>query len=258
MSYQNTARDNYILAEVQTATPQKLQLMLVEAAIKNVHRTKKSFAEQKIDTGLETLMKAQDIISAILSNLDKEGNPSIARQLASIYLFIFRRLAEAGMTYKQENLDDALRVLNSERETWKQVCEKFGSTVGQGNTGKTVSPQVGNSAEFISKTSTAQTTTAPINSAEGSVPKSHILVSPSATAAVNIAAPNTAAIPKSSGAFSRPGGFVSGLSTAGSGAAAGTSAVKSGIQISTSLAAPKVPVSAATSAKPRTGNSWEV
>jgi flagellar protein FliS len=253
MSYQNTARDNYILAEVQTATPQKLQLILVEAAIKNVHRTKKAWSEKKIDAGLEFLMKAQDIIAAILSSLDKEGNPSIARQLASIYLFIFRRLAEAGMTYKEENLDDALRVLNSERETWRQVCEKFGSTVGQGNTGQTVSKSANGSVEFISKTNAAQT-----SPAEVTAQKSQILVSPSAAVAVNTAAP------KSSGAFSRPGGFTAGIGTAGLGSSAtGTLEKKSGIQVSSSLATPKKavvnnPSGSKPAAKPQTGNSWEV
>ncbi|MCL2742709.1 MAG: flagellar export chaperone FliS [Planctomycetaceae bacterium] len=231
MAYQNTARDNYILAEVQTATPQKLQLMLVEAAIKNVHRTKKAWSEDKIDVGLESLMKAQDIIAAILSSLDKEGNPEIARQLASIYLFIFRRLAEAGMTYKQENLDDALRVLNSEKETWKQVCEKFGASVGQGNTGQAVSKTASGSVEFISKTNGEVS--------KDNIGKTQILVSPSAA----VVPP-----PKGSGAFSKPGGFASGGN--------GTTETKAGIQISTSLASPKKPETAPP--KPNTGNSWEV
>ncbi|GHT30244.1 hypothetical protein FACS18942_11170 [Planctomycetales bacterium] len=170
--------------------------------------------------------------------------------MASIYLFIFRRLAEAGMTYKEENLDDALRVLNSERETWKQVCEKFGSTVGQGNTGQTVSKSANSSVEFISKTQTS--------SAESTAQKSQILVSPSASVAVNITPP------KGSGTFSRPGGFAAGIGTAGLNAsAAGTLEKKPGIQVSSSLAMPKKTVvnnsaDGKPAAKPQTGNSWEV
>lgn len=129
----NTARNNYLQAEVSTATPQKLQLLLVEAAIKNIHRTKQAWKESRYDVGVESLTIAQDIISEILCSLDVEGNPTIAKQLASIYLFIFRRLAEGGMWHDEAKLDDALRVLNSERETWRQVCDKFGSTTTQTN-----------------------------------------------------------------------------------------------------------------------------
>jgi flagellar protein FliS len=126
---QNLAKQNYLQAEVQTATPQKLQLMLVEAAIKNIHRTKKSWDEEKFEAGFDSLSLAQDIVAEILSSLDKDGNPELAGKIASIYVFIFRCIAEAGMTHDQQKLDDALRVLNSERETWKQVCEKFGSAI---------------------------------------------------------------------------------------------------------------------------------
>ena len=125
-----TARKNYLQAEVQTATPQKLRLMLIEAAIKNIHRTKKAWEDEKYEAGFESLSLAQDIVAELLSSLDKESNPELAGKIASIYVFIFRCLSEGGMAHDQTKMDDALRVLNSERETWKQVCEKFGSSAG--------------------------------------------------------------------------------------------------------------------------------
>jgi len=126
---QSLARQNYLQAEVHTATPQKLQLMLVEAAIKNVHRTKKAWEEERFEAAFDSLTLAQDIVAEILSSLDKESNPELAGKLASIYVFIFRCLTEGGMTHDPQKLDDALRILNSERETWRQVCEKFGASV---------------------------------------------------------------------------------------------------------------------------------
>jgi len=124
-----TARQNYLQAEVQTATPQKLQLMLIEAAIKNVHRTKKAWEEERFEAAFDSLSLAQDIVAEILSSVDKDGSPELAGKIASIYVFIFRCLSEGGMTHDSQKLDDALRVLNSERETWRQVCEKFGTSV---------------------------------------------------------------------------------------------------------------------------------
>ncbi|MDR2642397.1 MAG: flagellar export chaperone FliS [Planctomycetaceae bacterium] len=152
----NTARNNYLQAEVATATPQKLQLLLVEAAIKNIHRTKQAWQESRYDVGVETLTIAQDIISEILCSLDMEGNPAIAKQLASIYLFIFRRLAEGGMWHDETKLDDALRVLNSERETWRQVCDKFGSTTTQTNNSiDNNNSNKSDAAEFVPSSSTS-------------------------------------------------------------------------------------------------------
>ncbi len=126
-----SAQQKYLQAEVHTATPQKLQLMLVEAAIKNIHRTKLSWQQQRYDDGVETLSRAQDIIAEVLCSLDVKSNEQIAKQLGSIYLFIFRSLAEGGMRHDEQKLDDALRVLNAERETWRLVCEKFGAGTDQ-------------------------------------------------------------------------------------------------------------------------------
>lgn len=149
------ARQNYLQAEVQTATPQKLQLMLIEAVIKNVHRTKKAWVEERFEAAFESLALAQDIIAEILSSLNKEGNPDLAGKLASIYMFIFRCLTEGGMTHDQQKLDDALRVLNSERETWRQVCEKFGSQILNENTSAGTASSVGSSTRLDLSTDSA-------------------------------------------------------------------------------------------------------
>ncbi len=131
MQQHQSAQQKYLQAEVHTATPQKLQLMLVEAAIKNIHRTKLSWQQQRYDDGVETLSRSQDIIAEILCSLDVKSNEQIAKSLGAIYLFVFRCLAEGGMKHDEQKLDDALRVLNAERETWRQVCEKFGSSTDQ-------------------------------------------------------------------------------------------------------------------------------
>ncbi len=126
---QTSARSNYLETEVYTATPQKLQLMLVEAAIRNVNKAKRFWEEEEVDAAFEAMVRAQDIIAEILSSLDLEGVPEIAKRLASVYIFIFRQLAEANMLRDVSKADEALKVLETERANWKVVCEKFGSTL---------------------------------------------------------------------------------------------------------------------------------
>ena len=149
------ARHNYLQAEVQTATPQKLQLMLIEAAIKNIHRTKKAWEDERFEAAFDSLSLAQDIVAEILSSLDKEGNPELAGKLASIYVFIFKCLTEGGLAHDPQKLDDALRVLNSERETWRQVCDKFGSQIIHDPSGVGTSSGVGSSARLDLSTDSA-------------------------------------------------------------------------------------------------------
>jgi flagellar protein FliS len=126
---QTSARNNYLETEVYTATPQKLQLMLVEAAIRNVYKAKRLWEEEEVDGAFEAMVRSQDIVAEILSSLDLDGTPEIAKRLASIYIFIFRQLAEANMLRDVAKADEALKVLETERKNWKMVCEKFGSTL---------------------------------------------------------------------------------------------------------------------------------
>ncbi|MCL2346665.1 MAG: flagellar export chaperone FliS [Planctomycetaceae bacterium] len=128
MPSQQTAQQTYIVREALTATPQKLQLMLIEAAIKNIHRTKMHWENNAAEEAFTALTRVQDIITEILCSLDMEGSPDIAKSIASIYVFIFRKIAMAKGPNDIALLDDALKVLMAERESWREICEKFGST----------------------------------------------------------------------------------------------------------------------------------
>jgi len=119
-----SARENYLETEVLTATPQKLQLMLIDAAIRSAERARQQWKEGADDHACESLIRAQEIVSEILGGLNQEEAPELSRKLASVYLFIFRSLMEANYRHDKQKLDDALRVLHVERETWRQVCEK--------------------------------------------------------------------------------------------------------------------------------------
>lgn len=124
---EGSARDQYLVAEVMTATPQKLQLMLVEAAIRFAGRARQLWSERKDEEATDALIRAQDIIGQMLASLDRESALPVVRKVAAVYLFVFRCLMEANCQRDERKLDDALKVLEEERETWRQVCEKFGS-----------------------------------------------------------------------------------------------------------------------------------
>ena len=129
MPPQQTAHQTYLTHEALTATPQKLQLMLIEAAIKNIHRTKMHWENNAVEAAFMSLTRVQDIITEILCSLDMEGAPDLAKSIASIYVFIFRKIAMTKGPNDIALLDDALKVLMAERESWREICEKFGSTV---------------------------------------------------------------------------------------------------------------------------------
>jgi len=124
---ESSARESYLTTEVMTATPQKLRLMLIETAIRSIERARQKWQAEEDDEACELLIHAQQVISELLASLNREAAPDLVKKAASIYLFIFRSLMEANYHRSEEKLDDALRVLEVERETWRQVCEQLGS-----------------------------------------------------------------------------------------------------------------------------------
>lgn len=124
----HATRDHYLVTEVMTATPQKLQLMLIEAALRFGHQALAMWQEGRDDDALESLIRCQQIVTELLCGLNPELNPELVRRVAGVYLFIFRGLTAAQLERDTKRLADALAILEVERETWREVCEKLGST----------------------------------------------------------------------------------------------------------------------------------
>lgn len=122
------ARKNYLEAEVLTATPQKLQLMLIETAMRYITLTKERWRSDDDEQAVESLIRAQRIVTEMLGSLNKDIDPELTKNVATIYLFVFRSLTEAYNSRNEQKLDDALAVLEIERDTWRQVCRQLGGT----------------------------------------------------------------------------------------------------------------------------------
>lgn len=119
-----SARESYLATQVLTAPPQKLHLLLVEAAIRACEKAG-AFWQQKQDAqATEALIRAQEIMSELVAGLNRQAEPRLVRQVASLYLFIYRNLLEASFLRDEKKLEDALRVLREEQTTWQLVCQR--------------------------------------------------------------------------------------------------------------------------------------
>lgn len=120
----NAARQHYLETQVLTATPQKLQLMLIEAAIREVQRAGQHWQHRENEQAHEASIRAQRIVTALISGLNREEMPDLAGRIADVYLYVFRTLVTANLKRDAQQLADVVRVLNVERETWQQVCQR--------------------------------------------------------------------------------------------------------------------------------------
>jgi len=134
-----SARENYLVTEVMTAAPQKLQLMTIEAAIRSIEQTKQHWQASEDAEAAESLIHAQQVMGELMGALNRDDDSDLVKKVAAIYLFVFRTLMEANINRSEEKLNDALKVMEIERETWRQVCEKLGSTTESNSEAATLS-----------------------------------------------------------------------------------------------------------------------
>ena len=70
-------------------------------------------------------MNAQSVVAEMLASMDREAGGDLANRVSAVYEFIYRSLIKAGHRHDEKSLGDAIRVLEIERETWRQVCDKL-------------------------------------------------------------------------------------------------------------------------------------
>jgi len=119
------ASQEYLKSVVMTASPEQLQLMLLDGAIRFTQRGKEALEKDDIEGAFNGFERAQRIVLELNNGLRREVNPELVDRMAALYDFIFRRLIDANVHRETRAADDALRILRHQRETWVLLLEKL-------------------------------------------------------------------------------------------------------------------------------------
>jgi len=120
----NQAENPYLRDAVLTATPEQLQLMLYDGAIRNASQARDAIAGKDFEKSFERLTAAQTIILEMQNGLKHDVNPELCGRVAALYNFVHRKLVDANVNRDPSAIDDALRVLRLERETWQILVDR--------------------------------------------------------------------------------------------------------------------------------------
>ncbi|MGD9127781.1 MAG: flagellar protein FliS [Planctomycetia bacterium] len=117
--------NSYLEAQVHTATPQKLQLILIEAAIRFAKKAQVHREQGDEAATCEAIGRAHRIVTEIIAGLRPDVDQELVGKVAPIYVFVARSLSDASLPENNQLLADAIRILEEERTTWKMVCEQM-------------------------------------------------------------------------------------------------------------------------------------
>ncbi|WP_353092989.1 flagellar export chaperone FliS [Tissierella praeacuta] len=123
------ALNKYKQNSVLTATPEELTLMLYDGAIKFMNIGKYSIESKELEKAHSSLMRAQDIILELNYSLDM--NYDISKELRGLYDFVLAKLVDANISKDSKAIEEAIEIVNSMRDTWKEVMKQIKQKVYQ-------------------------------------------------------------------------------------------------------------------------------
>ena len=120
------AAQNYLKTKVFTATPEQLQLMLYDGAIRFGEQARAALEKKNFEQSFTMISKVQKIITELNATLKHDVYPELCGKLASLYNYAYRKLVEANISHTVESLDEALKLLRYQRETWVMLLDQLG------------------------------------------------------------------------------------------------------------------------------------
>jgi len=121
---EHQAHNSYLEAQVLTATPQKLRLMLIEATISAARLAMTHWEANHNEKALASLAHSRSLLSELLAGI-KPDDTELTKRVAGVYLFLFKTLAEAQLRRDPKLVEATIKILQVERDTWRMVCERM-------------------------------------------------------------------------------------------------------------------------------------
>ncbi len=143
-------QNQYLESKVLTASQPQLQLMLVEGALRFGRQALGAWQDpsQPPEKAERLLDKTIDVVEALTGGVS--GSKSeISERLEEQYAYMFRELVACRFNRDTDKLDAVLKLLEYERETWKQACDLCQQ--GDAPSGRSVPvPHVANHSQVMS------------------------------------------------------------------------------------------------------------
>lgn len=122
---QNNAHlKQYQTTQIQTATPEKLLIMLYNGCINFLNKAKVYIEEKDFANTNTFLLKAQAIISEFMNTIEWEPNPEFAQNLYSLYEFMNHTLIQANIYKDTEKIDVVIDLLKTLKSAWEEAAIK--------------------------------------------------------------------------------------------------------------------------------------
>ncbi len=118
--------NTYKQTSVETASPERLVIMLYDGALKFLRIAREAVENRNIEEANRYICKTQDIINEFIVSLDMNTG-EIAINLRNIYDFWNRMLIEANIKKDPVLIEKVMEQVQEMRDTWAEAALKYKS-----------------------------------------------------------------------------------------------------------------------------------
>lgn len=121
----------YFRTKVLTASPEELRLLLIEGCIRFLKEGREAQDRKDHERVYESFTNARNILVELTTSLRREVDPDLCARLEAIYTYILRLTVDGSFDKNLGKIDEAIRLMEYDRETWLLVMEKASRERGE-------------------------------------------------------------------------------------------------------------------------------
>ncbi len=114
----------YLETQVRTATPPKLRLLLIQAALRLAQNSLQSWTVPLPETESLALTQLRKILTQLLTSLD-QGEDEIGSNLQRVYIYLLQAVTLAQLSGDSDKLRDVIEILKVEQQTWQALSQRY-------------------------------------------------------------------------------------------------------------------------------------
>lgn len=126
------ALSTYRQTQVQSRTPLELVVMLYDGALTFLKHSREAIERGDVAARRDTSSRALAIISELQSTLNMADGGEIAQRLDALYGYVNACILQAARDNAVEPLNDAMRVLETLRDSWDSIAAAPGQASVRG------------------------------------------------------------------------------------------------------------------------------
>lgn len=138
----NKILKTYTQTEVITSDPLKLILLLYDACLKHLFKTRDAIEKGDIRARGEHLGKAIEIINELMNSLSDDTENEAVQFLYGLYMAIIRELGKVPVTNDRKTIELSIKYIAQLRHIWKEHVMKKEAQPGSFKSEMHLNPEV--------------------------------------------------------------------------------------------------------------------